>query len=74
MGVAGENLAAAGLGSLHEIVGASVWRKVDLGLKDDIKVMHDLVRAGQLLKIEITDHIIIGGQTYRSLRELGCLC
>jgi len=40
----------------------------------DIKVTHDLVRAGQLLKIEIADHIIIGGQTYKSLRELGCLC
>ena len=40
----------------------------------DIKVTHDLVRAGQVLKIEIADHIIIGGQTYKSLRELGCLC
>jgi DNA repair protein RadC len=39
----------------------------------DIKVTRDLVRAGQLLKIEITDHIIIGGQTHKSLRELGYL-
>jgi len=37
----------------------------------DIKVTRDLVRAGQLLKIEITDHIIMGGQSYVSLRELG---
>jgi DNA repair protein RadC len=39
----------------------------------DIKVTRDLVRAGQLLKIEITDHIIIGAQTHKSLRELGYL-
>ena len=39
----------------------------------DIKVTRDLVRAGQLLKIEITDHIIIGGQSHKSLRELGYL-
>jgi len=40
----------------------------------DIKVTQELVRAGQLLKIEITDHIIIGGQSHKSLRELGYLC
>ena len=39
----------------------------------DIRVTRDLVKAGQLLKIEITDHIIIGGQTHKSLRELGYL-
>jgi DNA repair protein RadC len=40
----------------------------------DIKVTRDLIRAGQLLKIEITDHVIIGGQDrYASLRELGYL-
>ena len=38
----------------------------------DIKVTRDLVRAGQLLKIEIADHIIIGGQDrYVSLRASG---
>jgi len=38
----------------------------------DIKVTRDLIRAGQLLKIEITDHIIIGsGNEYRSLKALG---
>jgi DNA repair protein RadC len=36
----------------------------------DIKVTRDLVRAGQLLKIEILDHVIIG-QKYSSLKELG---
>ncbi|HEY1661005.1 MAG TPA: DNA repair protein RadC [Verrucomicrobiae bacterium] len=43
----------------------------------DIKVTRDLIRAGQLLKIEVLDHIIIGRATaqrakdYVSLRELG---
>jgi DNA repair protein RadC len=39
----------------------------------DIKVTRELVKAGQLLKIQITDHIIIGGQSRVSLRELGYL-
>jgi len=40
-------------------------------------VTRDLIRAGQLLKIEVLDHIIIGRQTserakdFVSLRELG---
>jgi DNA repair protein RadC len=43
----------------------------------DIKVTRDLIRAGQLLKIEILDHVILGRATadrakdYSSLRELG---
>ena len=43
----------------------------------DIKVTRDLIRAGQLLKIEVLDHIILGQRTadrpkdYASLRELG---
>jgi DNA repair protein RadC len=43
----------------------------------DIKVTRDLIRAGQLLKIEVLDHIVIGQpggddtNGYRSLRELG---
>ena len=43
----------------------------------DIKVTRDLIRAGQLLKIEVIDHVIIGRATserakdYSSLRELG---
>ena len=38
----------------------------------DIKVTRDLIRAGQLLKIEIADHVIIGGQDrYLSLRASG---
>jgi DNA repair protein RadC len=43
----------------------------------DIKVTRDLIRAGQLLKIEVLDHVILGRATpdrpkdYVSLRELG---
>lgn len=43
----------------------------------DIKVTRDLIRAGQLLKIEVLDHIILGTRTadrdrdFVSLRELG---
>lgn len=43
----------------------------------DIKVTRDLIRAGQLMKIEVVDHVIIGrasaerSRDYASLRELG---
>lgn len=43
----------------------------------DIKVTRDLIRAGQLMKIEVLDHVIMGSRDaardrdYVSLRELG---
>jgi hypothetical protein len=37
----------------------------------DIKVTRDLIRAGQLLKIEVLDHVVIGNPNHSSLRELG---
>jgi DNA repair protein RadC len=37
----------------------------------DIKVTRDLIRAGQLLKIEVLDHVIVGHPNYCSLRQLG---
>lgn len=37
----------------------------------DITVTRDLIRAGQLLKIEVIDHIIIGRPDHCSLRQLG---
>src|SRR5271170_1382231 len=43
----------------------------------DVKVTRDLIRAGQLLKIEVLDHVILGRRSqerakdYASLRELG---
>jgi len=45
--------------------------------ESDIKATRDLIRAGQLLKIELLDHLILGRATeqrpkdYVSLRELG---
>jgi DNA repair protein RadC len=37
----------------------------------DIKVTRDLIRAGQLLKIEVLDHVVLGNPHHSSLRELG---
>lgn len=43
----------------------------------DIKVTRDLIRAGQLLKIDVLDHVILGrpsserARDYASLKELG---
>jgi DNA repair protein RadC len=43
----------------------------------DIRITRDLIRAGQLLKIDVLDHVILGQrsmnrpQDYVSLRELG---
>ena len=37
----------------------------------DIKVTRDLIRAGQLLKIEVLDHVVLGNPRHVSLRELG---
>jgi DNA repair protein RadC len=43
----------------------------------DIKVTRDLIRAGDLIKIEVKDHIIVGkpsvdgGKDFSSLREMG---
>lgn len=44
--------------------------------ESDIKVTRDLIRAGQLLRIEVLDHVIIGRasadkRAWSSLRELG---
>jgi DNA repair protein RadC len=47
--------------------------------ESDIRVTRDLIRAGQLLKIEVADHIILGHRTagnskgYVSMREMGLL-
>jgi DNA repair protein RadC len=38
----------------------------------DLKVTRDLIRAGQLLKMELIDHVIIGHGNFTSLRATGC--
>jgi DNA repair protein RadC len=40
----------------------------------DIKVTRDLIRAGQLLKMELIDHVVIGNGNFSSLRALGYFC
>ncbi len=37
----------------------------------DIRITRDLIRAGQLLKIEVLDHIVMGHSGHTSLRTLG---
>jgi DNA repair protein RadC len=37
----------------------------------DIKVTRDLIRAGQLLKIEVLDHVIVASHSSCSLRACG---
>lgn len=44
--------------------------------ESDIRVTRELIRAGQILKVELLDHLVIGSptatpKTYASLRELG---
>lgn len=37
----------------------------------DIRLTRELIRAGQLLRIEITDHVIVGMHKHCSVKELG---
>ena len=39
----------------------------------DIKITRELKQAGQLLKIEVIDHVIVGNPGYTSLRAMGYL-
>jgi DNA repair protein RadC len=39
----------------------------------DIQVTNELVRAGQILRIEVVDHVVIGRGEHRSLRAMGHL-
>ncbi|MGH7977817.1 MAG: JAB domain-containing protein, partial [Limisphaerales bacterium] len=37
----------------------------------DIRTTRDLIRAGQILKIQLLDHVIIGNGNFSSLHTLG---
>ncbi len=37
----------------------------------DLKITRELIRAGQLLKIEVLDHVVVGNGNVSSLRSLG---
>ena len=41
--------------------------------ESDIKVTREIMRAAQLLKIELVDHVIIGQESHASLKALGYL-
>jgi DNA repair protein RadC len=62
------------VGSAHSIILLHNHPSGDPTPSDcDIRTTRDLVRAGQLLKIDVVDHIIIGRTAHSSLRELGFL-
>ncbi|MBD8071539.1 DNA repair protein RadC [Bacillus sp. PS06] len=39
--------------------------------KEDIEVTKRLVEAGKIIGIDVIDHIIVGDETYTSLKEKG---
>ncbi len=39
--------------------------------REDISITHRLVEAGELMDIPVLDHIILGGEAFRSLNEEG---
>ena len=39
----------------------------------DIQLTRRLVKAGDVLGIEVLDHVVIGGDSHASLRELGLM-
>jgi DNA repair protein RadC len=39
----------------------------------DRRATKALVEAGKILRIEVSDHVIVGSTTHCSLREIGCL-
>ena len=41
--------------------------------REDIQVTNRLVKAGEILGIEVLDHIIIGAKRYKSLKELSII-
>jgi len=64
--ISGRRAAWHGRGCVHPTTG-----KAGQPSDADIKVTRDLIRAGQLLKIEVLDHVIIGRPNHCSMRELG---
>ncbi len=38
---------------------------------EDVAVTREIIKAGQLLEVRVLDHLVVGGDTYTSLRERG---
>ena len=63
---------AAILGNAHSVVLMHNHPSGDCSPSEaDIRVTRDLVRAGQMLKIEVADHVILSEHSHTSMRELG---
>ncbi|MFM8360299.1 MAG: JAB domain-containing protein [Verrucomicrobiota bacterium] len=67
-----ETFRAAVIASAHSVILMHNHPSGDSNPSEaDIRVTRDLIRAGQVLKIEVLDHVIVGRENQRSLRELG---
>jgi DNA repair protein RadC len=60
------NEGSAALILLHNHPSGDAWPSID-----DIEITRQLVEAGEILGIEVLDHIIIGEKRYVSLKEQG---
>jgi DNA repair protein RadC len=40
---------------------------------DDVDLTHRLVKAGEILGVQVVDHIVVGDGCWTSLHDLGCL-
>ncbi len=38
---------------------------------NDVKITQEIAKAGELLGVEVLDHLVIGSQRYVSLKERG---
>ncbi len=76
--ILGVRIVADTVGELRPQIADNHFGIIEHGPSEaDIKVTRDLIRVGQLLKIEVLDHVILGRATaerpkdFCSLRELG---
>jgi len=66
-----ETFRAAVIASAHSVILMHNHPSGDAGPSEaDIRVTRELIRAGQVLRIEVLDHVIVSGYEHRSLREL----
>jgi DNA repair protein RadC len=50
-------------------LGGAIWESTPS--EADIRITRDLIRAGQPLKLEVLNHIVIGNPNHSELRSLG---
>lgn len=67
-----ETFRAAVIASAHSIILMHNHPSGDASPSEaDIRVTRELARAGQMLRIEVLDHVIVGHGTHQSLKSLG---